>query len=120
MAKLFNIENLKFGLSHKQYEQIYEMYKEAKLLHDIANEMKMPYSRIAGVVGHINAHIISRQKMIGKIYENPLSEEVASYKDLLLEVDDEPTIGSVVIVDKKILHNNIDITNKYKTLKHYF
>lgn len=120
MAKLGNIENLKFGYSIEQYEQIYEMYKEAKLLHDIATEMELPYSRVAAVISHVNAYLISRQRMIGKIYENPIFEEYSSYKDLLLEVDEEPSVGSVVVIDGKIFHKEKDITNNYRTLKHYF
>jgi hypothetical protein len=120
MAKLINLENLKFGYSIEQYEHIYDMYKKAKQLNDIATELEIPYSRVASVISQINAHLISRRKIIGKIYENPVLEEYSSYKDLLLEVDEEPSVGSVVVVDGRIIHKDSDITNNYRTLKHYF
>ena len=119
--RLLNIENKKFGLTYQEYEGIYEMFKAAKMYGEIADKFKITRSQVSAVINQINTYIIIQQKQICKIlYEKATSDEIASYKDLIFPIDNEPMVGNVVIKDGKIIHDGNDITNKFKTLKNYY
>jgi len=120
--KVGNIENKKFGFTYKDYETIYDLYKEQKKFIEIADIMDTTHSRIAAVIGQINAYIIAEEKKLNKLlYDKEEFNKIgSSYKELIFPADNEATVGNVVVKDGKIIHDGEDITVKFRTLKHYF
>jgi hypothetical protein len=120
--KVGNIENRKYGFSYKQYERIYDLYKDNKTYNEIASIVGTTHSRVSAVLSHINSVIIAEEKKLNKMLfdKDEFKGRGSSFKELIFPADNEPTIGNVVIKDGKIIQDGEDITVKFRTLKHYF
>lgn len=104
MLNLNELAPLKFNLTSKDYDKIYMMWKDRLTYGDIAKEFNMAKSQISIVVGQIVTFIGINKKKYERIKaeQKVKAEPKCSFKDLLLPVDNEATIGTSKVVNGKI------------------
>lgn len=110
--KLGKIEWKRYGLTDEQYQDIYELLQTS--YHSaISEKYKLSYSKTHQVVNQIHNIVAQKKKELHSIIEQQPEYQTSSWKELLFPVDNGATIGNVIIKNKKIIQDGVDITENY-------
>lgn len=115
------MEYKRYRLTDEQYQDIFEMSKQAKTNQEIADAFKLNKQQISLVLSQINSAIIAKRIRFHKIMEEQTPDkDLSSFRDMFFPCDNHPTIGTVVIKDGEIIHDGNNVTEQFKTLKYYY
>lgn len=110
--KLGKIEYKKFNLTDEDYQNIYDMYKGDTMQKEIGVKYKLSPSKVMSVMNQISNIELQKKKIFGSIIEEKQLEP-ESWKRLCFPVDNDATIGNVVIKNKRLIQDGVDITENY-------
>lgn len=119
--KLGKVDYKKYKLTDDDYQQIHEMFKEAKTHQDIADKFNLTRQNVSAILSQINSIIISKRIRFYKIMEEQTPDkDLSSIRDMFFPCDNHPTVGTVIIKDGEIIHDGNNVTDQFKTLKYYY
>jgi hypothetical protein len=109
MMNIGKITPKKFKLTDTDYELAYKMFKDNIPNTEVAKKLKISNGQVSIVMSQIVSYM-QMQKHKNDIIEANLNFKEAgqsSFKDLLLPVNNEPTIGTAKVVNGKIYSDGI-------------
>lgn len=110
--KLGNIQWKRYGLSDEDYQDIYELLQTS--YHSaVSQKYKLSYSKTHQVVNQIHNIVAQKKKELQIIIEQQPEYQTSSWKELLFPVDNDATIGNVVIKNNRLIQDGKDITKNY-------
>lgn len=110
--KLGKIEYKRYGLTDQDYQDIYELSQNN--IHTVIREKyNLTYSKTNQLMNQINNLVAQKKKDLHIIIESQADYQTSSWKELLLPVNNEATIGTVFFKNKRLIHDGKDITDNY-------
>ncbi len=119
--QLGKMEYKRYRLTDEQYQEIFEMFKKAKTNQEIADAFKLNKQQISAVLSQINSTLIAKRIRFHKIIEEQTPDkDLSSIRDMMFPCDNKPTVGTVVIKNGEIIHDGNNVTDEFRTLKHFY